>query len=63
MLGKFQDRWETVPEDLRKKACKGDEASKPLLSQINSVLLHLHLAGKHEVKPSHEQLKDWLHSG
>jgi hypothetical protein len=27
------------------------------------VLLHLRLAGKHDVKPSHEELKDWLHSG
>jgi hypothetical protein len=21
------------------------------------------LAGKHDVKPSHDELKDWLHSG
>jgi hypothetical protein len=21
------------------------------------------LAGKHDAKPSHEELKDWLHSG
>jgi hypothetical protein len=36
---------------------------KPLLNQVNYVLLHLHLAGKHDAKPSHEELKDWLHSG
>ena len=29
----------------------------------SNVLLHLHLAGKHDAKPSHEELKDWLHSG
>jgi hypothetical protein len=34
-----------------------------LLNQVNYVLLHLHLAGKHDVKPSHDELKDWLHSG
>jgi hypothetical protein len=34
-----------------------------LLNQVNYVLLHLHLAGKHDAKPSHEELKDWLHSG
>jgi hypothetical protein len=45
------------------KARKGDEANKPLLNQINYVLLHLHLQGKHDAKPTHEELKDWLHSG
>jgi len=39
------------------------EANKPLLNQINYVLLHLHLAGKHDLKPTHEELKEWLHSG
>jgi hypothetical protein len=33
--------------------------NKPLLNQV----LHLHLAGKHDAKPSHEELKDWLHRG
>jgi hypothetical protein len=59
----FNDWWKTVPEDLRNKTRKGDEANKPLLNQVNYVLLHLHLAGKHDVKPSHNELKDWLHSG
>jgi hypothetical protein len=26
-------------------------------------ITYKHLAGKHDVKPSHEELKDWLHSG
>ena len=43
-----------------KKARKGDESNKPLLNQVNYVLLHLHLAGKHDAKPSHDELKDWL---
>ena len=59
----FEDWWKTVPEDLRIKTRKGDEANKPLLNQVNYVLLHLHLAGKHDAKPSHNELKDWLHSG
>ena len=52
-----------VPSDLQNKARSGDEANKPLLNQVNYALLHLHLAGKHDAKPSHEELKDWLHSG
>jgi hypothetical protein len=59
----FDSWWATVPEDLRQKTRKGDEGNKPLLNQVNYVLLHLHLAGKHDAKPSHEELKDWLHSG
>jgi hypothetical protein len=59
----FNDWWKTVPEDLRNKTRKGDEGNKPLLNQVNYVLLHLHLAGKHDAKPSHEELKDWLHNG
>ena len=55
--------WATVPNDLKTKTRKGDENNKPLLNQVNYVLLHLHLAGKHDAKPSHEELKDWLHSG
>jgi hypothetical protein len=63
MVRKFDDWWRTVPDDLKTKARKGDESNKPLLNQVNYVLLHLHLAGKHEAKPTHDELKDWLHSG
>lgn len=59
----FNDWWNTVPSDLQNKTRKGDEANKPLLNQVNYALLHLHLAGKHDAKPTHEELKDWLHSG
>ena len=58
----FNDWWKTVPEDLRNKTRKGDEGNKPLLNQVNYVLLHLHLAGKHTPSPVME-LKDWLHNG
>ena len=63
IMRSFNDWWKTVPEDLRNKTRKGDEGNKPLLNQVNYVLLHLHLAGKHDAKPSHEELKDWLHNG
>ena len=63
MVRTYEEWWKTVPEDLRKKSRKGDEQNKPLLNQVNYVLLHLHLAGKHDAKPSHAELKDWLHSG
>jgi hypothetical protein len=59
----FESWWATVPQDLIQKACEGDEGKKPLLSQINYVLLHLHLAGKYDAKPTSEELNDWLHSG
>ena len=59
----FNDWWASVPSDLQQKARAGDEGNKPLLNQVNYVLLHLHLAGKHEAKPTHDELKDWLHSG
>jgi hypothetical protein len=48
---------------LKEKARKGDETNKPLLNQVNYALLHLHLSGKHDSKPSHEELKSWLDGG
>ena len=59
----YENWWATVPEDLRQKTRKGDKGNKPLLNQVNYVLLHLHLAGKYDAKLSHNELKDWLHSG
>lgn len=59
----FESWWATVPQDLRQKARKGDDGNKPLLIQINYVLLHLNLAGKYNAKPTSEELNDWLHSG
>ena len=58
----FNDWWNTVPEDLRSKSPNGDETNKPMLNQVNDVLLNLHLAGKHDVKPSREEIRDWLRS-
>lgn len=63
MTRSFNDWWNTIPSDLKEKARKGDEANKPLLNQVNYALLHLELACNHEAKPSHEELRNWLHSG
>ncbi len=63
MTRSFDDWWNTIPSDLKEKTRKGDETNKPLLNQVNYAFLHLHLAGKHDAKPSYEELKDWLHSG
>ena len=59
----FESWWATVPEDLKQKARKGQKGNnnKPLLSHVNYVLLHLHLAGKHDAKPTSEELNYWLH--
>jgi hypothetical protein len=59
----FNDWWNAIPEDLRNKSCNGDEANKPSLNQVNYVLLNLYLAGKHDAKPTYEELRNWLHSG
>jgi len=34
-----------------------------MLNQVNDTFLNLHLAGKHDAKPTHEEIRDWLHSG
>ena len=59
----FDDWWQSVPTKLTQKAGMGDEQNKPLLNQVNYVLLHLQLSGKHDLKPTHNELKNWLHSG
>ena len=38
----FDEWWNSVPADLKQKARRGDENNKPLLNQVNYVLLHLH---------------------
>lgn len=63
MTRSFNEWWSTIPTDLKENARKDDEARKPLLNQVNHSLLHLHLAGNHKAKPSHEELREWLHSG
>jgi hypothetical protein len=59
----FNDWWSIIPSDLKEKTRKGDETNMPILNQVNYALLHLHLTGNPGAKPSHEELKDWLHSG
>ena len=59
----FESWWATVPEDLRQKTRKGDEGNKPLLKTGRLCSITSPLAGKHDAKPSHQELRDWLHSG
>jgi hypothetical protein len=62
----FGDWWNTIPEDLRNKSRQNgddEERNKPMLNQVNDVLLNLDLAGKHDAKPTYEELKNWLDSG
>jgi hypothetical protein len=63
MTRSFNDWWSTIPIELKEKVRNGGEMDKPLLNQVNYTLLHLQLAGKHEAKPSHEELRTWLHTG
>jgi hypothetical protein len=42
---------------------QGRRVEQVAAQQVNYVLLHLHLAGKHDLKPTHDELKDWLRSG
>jgi len=63
MTRSFDEWWNSIPADLKQRARKGDEVNKHLLNQINYTLLHLHLAGNHEAKPSHQELQDWLRTG
>jgi hypothetical protein len=63
MTRSFNDWWSTIPIELKEKARNGGEIDKPLLSQVNAALLNLQLAGKHEDKPSYEELRTWLHTG
>lgn len=62
----FSDWWNTIPEDLRNKSRQnGDDKgrNKPMLNQVNDILLNLDIAGKHDAKPTYEELKNWLDSG
>ena len=64
MTRSFKDWWDTIPSDLKEKALNDDDKSNTiLLNQVNYALLHLELEGKHEAKPSHGELRTWLHSG
>jgi hypothetical protein len=63
MTRSFNDWWNAIPSDLKEKAHEGDKGNNQSLNQLNHTLLHLDLAGRHDAKPSPEELKDWLRSG
>ena len=58
----FDDWWKTVPPDLAPKA-RLNEDGKSSLNQISHTLLQIHLSGKYDSKPSHEELRSWIDSG
>jgi len=65
-MGKnFKDWWASVPEDLKKKAKGNDDwnAYKPLLNEINYVLMAFNTSGKHSMMPSHGDLQSWIKGG
>ncbi len=62
-MGKnFKDWWASVPEDLKKKAKGNDDWNtyKPLLNEINYVLMAFNTSGKHSMMPSHADLQSWI---
>lgn len=63
MTRSFNEWWNAIPSDLKEKTPEGGEGNKQSLNQLNHTLLHLDLAGRHEAKPSHEELRNWLQSG
>jgi hypothetical protein len=63
MTRSFKDWWDIIPSDLKEKALNSDKSNTILLNQVNYVLLHLELEGKHEAKSSHGELRTWLHNG
>ena len=63
MTRSFNEWWNAIPSDLKEKTHEGVEGNKQSLNQLNHTLLNLDLAGIHEAKPSHEELRNWLHSG
>jgi len=65
-MGKsFKDWWSTVPDDLRKKVKGNDDWNeyKPLLSEINYVLMSFNTGGKHNLMPTHDDLRAWIKNG
>ncbi|HEX7179375.1 MAG TPA: hypothetical protein VF220_06580 [Nitrososphaeraceae archaeon] len=63
MTRSFNEWWNAIPSDLKEETPEGGEGNKQSLNQLNHTLLHLDLAGRHEAKPSHEELRNWLQSG
>jgi hypothetical protein len=56
MFSRHYTRMEIACYDGNKSLKIDDEEDKPLLGEVNAVLLDLDLAGKHDAKPTHEEL-------
>lgn len=61
----FKDWWATVPEDLRTKAKGNDDwdTYKPILNELNFVIVMLNHSGKADMLPSGEELLSWVGNG
>lgn len=62
MTRTFEQWWETIPEELRFKARKGDEG-KPLLNQINYIWVTNMLNKKSNLNPTASELLEWIRTG
>ncbi|MFQ5920675.1 MAG: hypothetical protein ACE5JV_01500 [Nitrososphaerales archaeon] len=65
MARSFKDWWATIPDDLRSQAKGNDDwnANKPILNEINYVIVMLNVGGKHNLIPSGEELLSWVGNG
>ena len=61
----FKDWWATFPEDLRTKAKGNDDwdTYKPILNELNFVIVMLNHSGKSDMCPSGEELLSWVGNG
>jgi len=63
-MGRTYAEWEASQDKaLVAKVRAGDEANKPLLNQVNWILVANLMAQKADLNPSSAELLDWVTSG
>ncbi len=63
-MGRTYAEWEkTQDQELVKKVRAGDEANKPLLTQVNWIWVKNLMDKKADLNPSAAELLDWVTSG
>ena len=63
-MGRSFDAWlNTQDKAVVSKVRAGDEANKPLLNQINWILVHNLMNQKADLNPTSAELLDWVTSG
>jgi hypothetical protein len=65
MAKSFKDWWASVPEDLKRQAKGNDDWNtyKPILNEVNYVLVMLNMSGKHSMMPTGSELLSWVGNG